>query len=213
VLTSFLDEEVNFLKLTSGLSLDELQMQNVMNSRDMRFVITPKLKCDFHLECKKSLEEFNSVQSNLKRDMSEHKRAELCQKAESFERRKDKAFERAKIERESNRQMLASYHGKEISYGMEVLIMHLDSEMFLNSKNECASTESIGYKLELASFFCESMTFQFLPRFKSRNIGDKVQYGDHLYVQNIGTQKKLCVSDTQFEEAVDLSADQLNPFL
>ena len=212
-MTSFLDEDVNFLKLTSGLLLAELQVQNVMNSRDMRFVITPKLKCDFHLEYKKALEEFNSVQTSLKRDTSEEKKAVLIQKAESFEKRKDKAFARARKEKDSNKELLTSFFGKEISYGMEVQIMHFDSEMFLNSKNECASTESFGYKLELADFFCSTMTFQFLPRFKSRNIGDKVQYGDSLYVQNVSTLKKLCVSDTQFEEAVDLSADQANPFL
>ena len=138
-MTSFLDEDVNFLKLTSSLSLDELEVQNVMNSRDMRFVITPKLKSDFHLEYKKALEEFNNVQSNLKRDMPAEKKADLHQKAESFERRKDKAYGRAMKEKESNREMLAANFGKEVSYGMELQIMHRDSDMFLNSKNECAS--------------------------------------------------------------------------
>ena len=187
-------------------------MPNIMNSRDMRFVITPNMRSDFHKELEKSLEEYKTVQQHYK-NLPESKKEQHSHILTSFKNRLSKAAERAKKETESNQELIHSSYGKEVSYGMDLQLMHFDSGMFVSAKNECSETESIGYKLELSNFYQRSMIFQFVPRFKSRNIGDKVQFGDFLYIKNIETNNLLCVSDTQFEVGVDLSQDEINPFL
>ena len=56
------------------------------------------------------------------------------------------------------------------------------------------------------------MNFQIHSKFKSRNLGDVIQYGDEVLLRNSVTGYNLCISDTDFEYPKDLSLNECNPF-
>ena len=60
-----------------------------------------------------------------------------------------KAKDRSKKEREINKNIMAEYEGKYVTYGTEIQLMHSDSGGFLCAKNECSKTEQIGYRIEI----------------------------------------------------------------
>ena len=208
----FMSEDVFFQKTNVPLSLNEVEMPNLLNSRDFRFIIVPELKCDFHQEYERAMEELKKVQQLVQKiDGSEL--PNYLDSVKKFEDRVQSAKERAKKEVLHNRQLIKESFGKEIYYGLEIQLMHQDSETFLNVKDECSETEKIGYKLELCRHFQPRMIFQLIPRFKSRLLGEKIQYGDLVHLQHVISKQKLCISDTQFEMPFDLSKEDDNPLL
>jgi hypothetical protein len=62
--------------------------------------------------------------------------------------------------------------------------MHAQSKSFLNGRVTGAETEKNAYQFELSDTFSSGMVFRFIPKFKLRQLGDPVQYGDSLVLEN-----------------------------
>lgn len=208
----FMSPDVFFQKTNVPLSLNEVEMPNLLNSRDFRFVLVPALKYDFHQEYERALEELKKVQQLLQ-NIESSELPNFIDSVKKFEDRVQSAQERAKKEVLHNKQIIKESLGKEILYGLDLQLMHQDSETFLNAKDECSETDKIGYKLELSRHFQQRMVFQLLPRFRSRQLGEKIQFGDLVHLLNVVSKQNLCISDTQFEPPFDLSADDDRPLL
>jgi hypothetical protein len=208
----FLDEKIYFLRTHIGLSLHEQDMPNLLNARDCHFVVVPKLRHDFHSDLLKCIEEYKKISHDYDQlddmDKAKHKKT-----IEKYANRVVKAQHRATKEQLSNKELMLESYGQDVSYGQEVQLMHADSEMFICAKDECSETERIGYKIELSRFSEYSMVFQLLPRFKSREVGERIQYGDSIYIENLKTNHKLSISDGNFEPEFDLSSEEHNPLL
>ena len=91
--------------------------------------------------------------------------------------------------------------------------MHRDSGYFLVSKNDCSQTEQIGYKLEVSDEYTSKMIFTILPKYKSRRIGDLVQFSDEVYIKNSRIDSFLSVSPFELESARDLYYPETNPYV
>lgn len=195
------------------MSLDEEEGPNLVNSRDMRFMIVPKLKYEFHKEYKKATNELKMVTSQFKA-LPDHKKADHQNTVEKFKTRCEKALERAKLEFEVNEDLISTSIGRDICYGMDIMFRHVDSGMFLCAKDECPESERMGDMVELTRFYQSKMVFQLIPRYKSREIGNKIQFSDFVHIKHVKSKKFLCISDTQQIPAPEnCSQNEKNPFL
>lgn len=100
-----------------------------------------------------------------------------------------------------------------MTYGSEIQFMHKDSNYFLVSKNECSQTEQIGYKVEVSNEYSSKMVFTLLPRYKSRRLGDFIQFTDEIYIKNIKINSYLSISNIVAESARDLYFQETNPYV
>ena len=73
----------------------------------------------------------------------------------------------------------------EVLYGSEVCLLHHDSGTFVKANNDSAQTNRIGYDCQLSDWYSQAMIFKVLPRYKSRQDGEIIQYNDNLIFQNI----------------------------
>lgn len=124
-----------------------------------------------------------------------------------------KAKERADKEEYLNQELIRSNSGQVVTYGNEIQLMHRDSSYFLISKNECSQTEQIGYKMEISNEYSTNMVFTLLPRYKSRRLGDLIQFSDEIYIKNIKINGFLNISGLQPESPKDLYFQETNPYV
>ena len=96
-----------------------------------------------------------------------------------------KLSERILREAEMNQMIIKESEGKEVLYGSEVCLMHFDSKSFIKGNNDCAQTNKVGYDCQLSNWFSDSMVFKIQPRYKSRQEGELIQYGDNLIFFNV----------------------------
>jgi hypothetical protein len=193
------------------VSLTNKEMGNYLNSRDFLFIVTPKLKSNFHNEYVKATEELKTVQKNfLSQEFEEQMRTRS--QFQKFESRVQKAKERADEEVLGNEEIMREWHGRKVTYGSEVQLLHRDSGMFIAASKECSNTDQIGFKVELSKFYKSSMVFRINPRFNSREKGNPIQFGDQIFIENIKRKNHLCISETQFTEATKLGEMEPNPF-
>jgi|LauGreDrversion4_2_1035121.scaffolds.fasta_scaffold220148_3 hypothetical protein len=68
---------------------------------------------------------------------------------------------------------------------MQFQLQHMDSGAFLQISKSQADNSKDCYKYELTMEpVAERVTFSILPRFKYRQEGDRVVYGDHILLHN-----------------------------
>ena len=96
-----------------------------------------------------------------------------------------KLSERIQKEKEQNIIIQKDYERKTVTYGSEVFLMHYDSESFINAKNDSTQTSKIGYDCFLSDWYAKAMTFKIEPKYKSRQDGEVIQYGDNVIFQNV----------------------------
>lgn len=100
-----------------------------------------------------------------------------------------------------------------ITYGSEIQFMHKDSGYFLMSMNECSQTQQIGYRVEVSNEYNSKMIFTFLPRYKSRRIGDCIQFTDEVFIKNIKINSYLSISTIPGDSNPSLNLQQTNPYV
>ena len=124
-----------------------------------------------------------------------------------------KAKERADKEESLNQELIRSSSGQVVTYGSEIQLMHRDSGYFLLSKNECSQTEQIGYKMEVSNEYSSKMVFTLLPRYKSRRIGDLIQFSDEIYIKNVKINGFINISSLEHEGPRKMFFQETNPYV
>ena len=124
-----------------------------------------------------------------------------------------KAKERAEKEDKINKELIRSKHGQMVTYGSEIQFMHKDSNYFLMSMNECSQTQQIGYRVEISNEYNSKMIFSLLPRYKSRRIGDCIQFTDEVFIKNIKINSYLSISTISGDGNPSLNLQQTNPYV
>lgn len=121
---------------------------------------------------------------------------------------------KVQAEKEYNRKILIEYQDKPITFGSSVQLMHYDSKSYVVGSSECSQTIKIGYKCYLSHWYSKGMVFRILPKLKSRNEGDCIQYKDMINFENIESSAYLSFCFSQ--ESKILSTAPLkcknNPF-
>lgn len=70
--------------------------------------------------------------------------------------------------------------GELVTYGQEIQLLHADSESFITAKKICAEIDKSCNKVELLDHGSKYIYFKVLPRFKYRQEGEKILYGDQI---------------------------------
>jgi hypothetical protein len=94
-------------------------------------------------------------------------------------------IERIHKEKELNQSVIAESGGRQILYGAEVFLKHSDSGLFIKATNGTSEMSKIGNDCVLSDDFSGSMIFKVLPRYKSRQSGEIIEYNDQLIFQNV----------------------------
>jgi hypothetical protein len=90
-----------------------------------------------------------------------------------------------RLEKTRNDQLIQEYMDTPVTFGAEVQLMHHDSKSFICGSQTCAQYIKIGYECKLSQWFSKFMVFKILPKLKSRNHGEMIQYKDLLIFENV----------------------------
>ena len=84
--------------------------------------------------------------------------------------------------------------GEVVSYGDEIQLLHYDSSSFLEGGKQCAELDRSCYIIRLSSQGNKSVYFTIEPRYKYRNEGQSVNYGDVVNFKNVKSGNMLHIS-------------------
>ena len=87
--------------------------------------------------------------------------------------------------------------GENVTYGSEIQLFHVDSASFICVKKTSADLERTCNKVELVDRPSKGIYFKIMPRYKYRQEGEKIKYGDQIIFYNTKVQLYLHVCDTQ----------------
>ena len=79
-----------------------------------------------------------------------------------------------------NAKILERRKGEIVTYGQEIQLLHCDSETFITSKKMCAEVDKSCNKVELSDHGSSSIYFKVMPRYKYRQEGEKILFGDQV---------------------------------
>lgn len=68
--------------------------------------------------------------------------------------------------------------GEFVAFGNEIQLFHCDSQSFMKSKKLCADVDKSCNKVMVMKQGASSFYFKVLPRYKHRQEGEKILYGD-----------------------------------
>ena len=80
----------------------------------------------------------------------------------------------------------------------------MDSEAYLCAKKTCAEVEKTCNKVELTEKSSPAIYFKILPRYKYRQEGEKIKYGDQIIFLNVKINLYLHVAEAQIPIEVPL---------
>jgi hypothetical protein len=100
-------------------------------------------------------------------------------------------------EEDTNRKLVERRHGEYVQYGAEIQLFHVDSESYLCAKKTCAELEKTCNKVELQDKPSPAIYFKILPRYKYRQEGEKIKYGDQIIFLNIKINLYLHICEIQ----------------
>lgn len=96
-----------------------------------------------------------------------------------------KCHERIKAELDYNKKNYNMNFGYDVTYGTDVLLQHVDSQMFLSSRIITSEADKSAFKFELSAELNSGMVFRFNPKFKLRQYGESIQYSDQLLIFSV----------------------------
>ena len=100
-------------------------------------------------------------------------------------------------EEDTNRKLVERRHGEYVQYGSEIQLLHVDSDSYLCAKKTCAEHEKTCNKVELQDKPSPAIYFKILPRYKYRQEGEKIKYGDQIIFLNIKINLYLHICEIQ----------------
>ena len=100
-------------------------------------------------------------------------------------------------EEDTNKKLVERRTGEFVTYGSEIQMLHVDSESYLCAKKTCADIEKTCNKVDLIDRPSQSIYFKILPRYKYRQEGEKIKYGDQIIFLNVKMNLYLHVGETQ----------------
>jgi hypothetical protein len=139
------------------------------NKRHMIFQILPKLSYENQRELDKYREEKSHSASHFKSEMHEEEKQILM----NLELR-------AKAEEDLNEKTIHQRAGENLTYGQEVQLRHMSSGMLLSVSKEKAKGDKSCLLVSLSFDGGSGVCFKIASRFKFRQEGDKVMYGDNV---------------------------------
>jgi hypothetical protein len=153
-------------------------LELVHNSRSMVLEVIPKLSYENAHEYQRALQKFDS----RRKDKLEQERLDNLQ-------------QRMVLELDLNDRTIQQRFGEPVLYGSELQLRHVASQMMLRGKTDSADTDRSCYKLELSTAGGNGTYFKVTSKFKFRQEGDRVVYGDHLNLFSVKLGQYVHVSE------------------
>lgn len=192
----FTDLNIYVQTMPNPLSEDSAKkILAINNYSNLVFQIWPKLNFEANKEynklkkSQKMLKIIESEEAGNQTDMDV-----LLQRIEKMKKRKQDEID-------SNNLLLESYLNREVTYGSEIQLFHVDSKYFLNGKILCSDTDKSAYKFELSDEYGTGMIFKVSPRYKLRQEGEFVQYTDQVLLYNL---KLHCFMNFFIERPIEI---------
>ena len=93
-----------------------------------------------------------------------------------------------------NAKVNARRTGEVVTYGEEMQLLHYDSKSFLEGSKNCAEIDKSCNMVRLNDQGSKGVCFIVLPRYKYRNEGQPVNYGDVVVFKNEKSKQYLHIS-------------------
>jgi hypothetical protein len=100
-------------------------------------------------------------------------------------------------EEDTNRKHVERRRGEFVTSGSEIQMYHVDSESYLCAKKICANVEKTCNKVKLIEKPSLAIFFKILTRYKYRQEGEMIKYGDQIIFLNIKINLYLQVALSQ----------------
>lgn len=119
-----------------------------------------------------------------------------------------------RLEKTRNDRLITDYIDTPVTFGTEIQLMHNESKSFLCGSQTCAQYIKIGYECRLSQWYSKFMVFKIIPKLKSRNQGEMIQYKDLLIFENVENSSYLgfCFGDSISYLKSNPSFHSNNPF-
>jgi hypothetical protein len=103
----------------------------------------------------------------------------------SLEKKLHKLQHMVRLEKARNEKLMEETIGTPVTFGSEIQLMHADSKAFICGSQSCVQNIKVGYECKLSQWYSKMMGFRILPKLKSRNEGELIQFKDLLMFENI----------------------------
>ena len=100
-------------------------------------------------------------------------------------------------EEESNKKLVERRLGENVTYGSEIQLYHVDSQSYICAKKSSADLERTCNKVTLIDRPSNGIYFKIMPRYKYRQEGERIKYGDQIVFLNTKLSLYLHVCDIQ----------------
>lgn len=118
------------------------------------------------------------------------------QEQQSYKKKLTQLKKKMADEEDTNKKLVERRKGEFVTYGSEIQLFHVDSETYLCAKKTCADIEKTCNKVELIDKPSSAIYFKILPRYKYRQEGEKIKYGDQIIFLNVKINLYLHVTET-----------------
>lgn len=89
-----------------------------------------------------------------------------------------------RLEKAKNEKLIEDTINTPVTFGSEIQLMHADSKSYICGSRICTQNIKVGYECKLSQWFSKMMIFKILPKLKSRNEGEMIQYKDLVLFEN-----------------------------
>lgn len=89
------------------------------------------------------------------------------------------------MEKARNEKLIEDMIDTPVTFGSEIQLMHADSKSFVCGSRTCTQNTKVGYECKLSQWYSKMMIFKILPKLKSRNEGEMIQYKDLVMFENM----------------------------
>lgn len=96
-----------------------------------------------------------------------------------------------------NKKILDRRRGELVTYGDELQLFHYDSKSFLEGSKNCSEIDKSCNMIKLNSQGSKMVCFVVEPRYKYRNEGQSVNYGDVVVFRNLKSNQYLHISTAE----------------
>lgn len=165
------------------------------NLRENIFELVPVLNYEFHSEYVRSLKFKDKIERIQQNKYSEFIHQNNVQEVlRDLNEKLEKLQTKMNLERDQNELIIEAHRGKFIRYENHFQMMSSSSKQYISVKKVCTNTNAIGYLVEMSRIYSQDMVLKILPRYKSFQQGDLIQYSDEVKIQSLSTEFYLSVN-------------------
>ena len=173
-----------------------LNKRGLSNIRDCIWEVNPSPKCEFHKDYKKLLKNYEEFKSqmyktggNLIESDATKKNHQLMlfleRKLKDYQKRVENEIKYNELHKEKQRGSVVCYGDCKLSFNLkDITLMHYDSKEYLSCTNKTSESIITSFHSQLSHWASKEIQFRILPKFRSKNVGDVVNFDDEILLES-----------------------------